>query len=377
MNVLKRIVCAVLAAATLVLCFASCEEKKELDVANITLTQKQLKDVQTKIEKALTDADFSGGVYVKLNKNTLYENYFGIEDPVTDKKISASTQYQVSSMTKNITGAAILQLCDEGKLKLDDTLDLYFDATGDKAYLKKITVKQLVGVEVSFGAYFLNLLSDNKKIDQVERLIKKGKGLKSYITDYILTNGIESGSNQPHSNYYLLGIIIEKASGMDYKEYIRKNIFDKLKMTKSTFVDKNQPMRGYNVDTEMWRDEKLNIFYNDYDFMFSSFGVVSDVGDMLKFYDATLAGKITKTNMIKKINEFYTNYGFGFRHDGHNLYGYSGTSLHTSFVYLNDETKEIVILNSNQIGNIRLNATGKAVYNAVNSKINGMRLSEE
>ena len=163
---------------------------------------------------------------------------------------------------------------------------------------------------------------------------------------------------------------------MEYKDYIQKNIFDKLGMTESSFLNRKMLLYGYNTDTEMWRDAKTNIYYNDYGFMYSSFGVVSTIKDMLKFYDAVLAGKITKTNMIKKIDEFYTNYGFGFRHDGHNLYSYSGTSLHTSYAYLNDETKEIVILNSNQIGNIHLNATGKAVYNAVNAKINGMLLEE-
>lgn len=372
----KKVICALLAAVAVVLSFASCSETEKIDVANITLTDEQLKDVRTKIEKALNDADFSGGAYVKLNKNVLYEKYFGIEDPVNNKKIDKETRYQVSSMTKNITGAAILQLSDEGKLSMDDTLDMYFDANGDRSYLKNVTVRQLVGLEVSFGAYYVKLLNNEKTKKEVHDLIKSDGDLKSYINDFILENGIESGSNQAHSNYYLLGTVIEKASGMEYRDYIQKNIFDKFDMADSTFVNKDQPMLGYNVDKELWRDEKLNVYYNNYDFMFSSFGVVSKVADMLKFYNAVLEGKISKSNMVKKINEFYTSYGYGFRHDGHNLYSYSGTSLHTSYAYLNDETKELVILNSNHIGNIRLNATGKAVYNAVNSKINGMLLDE-
>lgn len=377
MSIIKKTICAVLAAITVVCCFASCSEKEKLDVANITLTDEQLKDVQTKIDKALADAKFSGGAYVKLNKNVLYEKYFGTENPITNKKIDKETRYQVSSMTKNITGAAILQLSDAGKLSMDDTLDMYFDASGKNKYLKNITVRQLVGLEVSFGAYYQKLLSNDKTKKEVHDLIKSGGDLKTYINNFILDNGVVSGGNMAHSNYYLLGTVIEKASGMEYKDYIKKNIFDKLDMKDSSFVNKDQPMLGYNVDKEIWRDENINVYYNNYEFMYSSFGVVSVVDDMLKFYDAVLAGKISKSNMVKKINEFYTNYGFGFRHDGHNLYSYSGTSLHTSYAYLNDETKELVILNSNQIGTIRLNATGKAVYNAVNSKINGMLLEEE
>ena len=372
----KRIFCAFLAAVIMAVCFASCDEKEEIDLANITLTKEQLKDVQAKIEKTLDDADFSGAAYVKLNKNILYEKYVGTEDPETGKKIDKDTKYQVSAMTKNIAGAAILQLCDQGRLSMDDTLDMYFDSSGDRAYLKDVTIKKLVGIEVSFGAYYRNILYNKKKKNEIKKLIVKGGDVKGYITDFILDHGIEKHNNISHSNYYLLGLIIEKASGMDFKDYVQKNIYDKLQMKDSTFVNKRQIMSGYNVTKQLWRDETVNVYYNNYEFMFSSFGAVSTISDMLKFYDAVMTGKITKTSLIKKINEFYTNYGFGFRHDGHNLYSYSGTSLHTSYAYLNDETKEFVILNSNHVGNIKLNNTGKAVYNAVNSKINGMLLDK-
>ena len=53
MSTFKKIICFVLAAATMVLCLVSCEEETELDLANITLTQEQLEDVQIKIEKTL------------------------------------------------------------------------------------------------------------------------------------------------------------------------------------------------------------------------------------------------------------------------------------------------------------------------------------
>ncbi len=377
MNRIKRIVCAVLAAVTLTTGFAACSEKTEIDVANITLTSDQLQDVQTKIDKTLADAKFSGGAYVKLNKNVLYEKYFGTENPDTEQKINKTTRYQVSSMTKTITGAAILQLCDSGKLELDDTLDMYIDAKGSYKYLKKVSIAKLLDLEVSFGAYNYEILKDKESMRTIKKMIKNGEDVKAYITKHILDVGTESGSNQAHSNYYLLGLVIEKITGETYKDYIQKNIFDKIGMKDSAVVNQKQPLIGYNVDTESWRDEKTNLLYNDYGFMFSSFGVTATIGDMFKFYNAVLDGTLTKTNLIKKLNEFYSNYGFGFKHDGHNLYAYGGTSLHTSFAYINDETKELALLCSNQVGNIRLNATGKAVYNAVNSKINGMLLDEE
>lgn len=376
MNGIKRTICALLAAVTLAAGLSSCSEKEEIDVSKITLSSEQIQDVRKNIDTTLENVKFSGGAYVKLNKNILYEKYFGYEDPNGETEIDDDTKYQVSSMTKNITGAAILQLADEGKLELDDTLDMYFDASGKRKYLKDVTITQLLDIECSFGSYYSELLSDNAK--KIKKMIINGDDVKGYITDHIFEVGTDSGSNQAHSNYYLLGLIIEKASGESYKDYIKTNIFDKIGMKETTVVNKNQHMTGYNINTESWRSEKISGFYNDYEFMFSSFGVVSTIGDMFKFYEAVLEGKLTKTNLIDKIGDYYTDYGFGFRRDGHNLFAYGGTSLHTSYAYINDETKELVLLCSNKLGKgLRLNATGKAVYNAVNSKINGMLLDAE
>ena len=80
--------------------------------------------------------------------------------------------------------------------------------------------------------------------------------------------------------------------------------------------------------------------------------------------------------LLDEIESFNSGYGYGFKHDGKNLFTYGGTSLHTAYAYINTETRELALLCSNRTGKIRINDTGKAVYNAVNSKINGMLLDK-
>ncbi len=370
---IKKFICAFLALISLA-SFASCSEQKTVDVKKITLGASQLEDVKDKIDSALDEADFSGGAFVSLNKNVIYDDYRGFESKDKKKTIGSSTRYQFSSLTKNITGVATLQLADAKKLSLDDTLDNFFEVTPKRSYLKKTTVDQLLSFEVDLGNYAVEIVNDQKSYKKLAETINSGGDVKGLIREHILDHGTEGEKSDPNSNYYLLGLIIEKVSGESYKDYIQKNIFDRLKMTKTEVVSSKRPLSGYNVDKKEWRDENTTPLFNNYDFMFSSFGVTSVIGDMTRFFDAIIKNSLTKTNIIDEIEGFSTNYGYGFKHDGRNLFSIGGTSLHSSYAYINTETEELVVLCSNRTGNIKLTATGKAVYNAVNSKVNGILL---
>ena len=376
---LKRIICAALASALLLGCMSSCggDKKSEpLDMKAIALSEEQIADVRSEIDSILEECDFSGAAFVKLNKNVIYENYIGFTDEARTEKVSSNTYFQVSSLTKNITGIAVLQLIEAGKLSIDDRLSKFFEAKGDRAYLDEITVGDLVSTEKSFGTYNHELFRDRGDLDYLLDAVINGKSIKKYIADHILDNGLETKSSA-NSNYYLLGLIIEKVSGEKYEDYIQKNIFDKLGMKNSEVVNPKRPLSGYNVDRESWRDEKINPFYNNFEFMFSSYGVCLTIDDMRKFYEAILNNRLTDSNIADKIDDFSSGYGYGFTHDGHNLFAFGSTSLHTAYAYVNTETDELVLLCSNRTGSIKLESTGKELYNAVNAKINGILIDYE
>ena len=290
---IKRLICAALAAA-LLLGFSGCgKEEKAVNISSITLSENNLKRAKAEIDEALNEADFCGGVYVKLNKNIIYEDYRGYEDEGKKKEIDGKTRYQFSSLTKNMTGIAVLQLADEGKLSLDDTLDKFFEVTKKRSYLKNVTVNQLLSVEVSLGVYPSELIDGKENEKKAAKALKKKGALKKLITEHILDNGYGNEATDAHSNYYILGLIIEKVSGESYEDYLQKNIFDKLRMTETEVVSDKRPLSGYNVDKKEWRDENTSPLFNNMEFMFSSFGVTSTICDMEKFYDAILDNTLT------------------------------------------------------------------------------------
>ena len=146
-------------------------------------------------------------------------------------KVDAYTTYEIGSLTKAFTAAAVFQLCGQGKLSLDDTLELYFP---EFEYGKGITVYHLLHMQSGLRKDFVSdetFLDENGNPDAEEfrRYYYDG------FTDEELLAMLFScepefrpGTKFLYSNtgYTLLAMIIEKVTGESYAEYVQKNIFD-------------------------------------------------------------------------------------------------------------------------------------------------------
>ena len=137
--------------------------------------------------------------------------------------------YQIGSMTKSFTGLAAVKLINEGKLSVDDKVSDHI--SGFEVYFESekvdITVRQLLEQTSGFTNSEKDYPSAADGMSLQEwAMTMSGKELKS-------APGAEY--NYSNVNYNLLGAIIEKVSGMSYREYMEKEILDPLGM-KSTFV---------------------------------------------------------------------------------------------------------------------------------------------
>ena len=187
----------------------------------------------------------------------VYKNSYGYTD--VEKKIPATTAslFRIASMSKSFTCMAILKLRDEGKLDLDDAAYLYIPELKDLKYSTAdapvITIRHLM----THGAGFPE---DNPWGDR--QLADTEKDLMDFIGRQI------SFSNPPgiafeYSNlgFALQGRIITKVSGMQYQEYIKKNIFEPLGMKSATYefgdVPADKLAHGYRWLNEQWNEETL------------------------------------------------------------------------------------------------------------------------
>lgn len=230
-----------------------------------------------------TDA-FSGVVVVTKGSETVFSKAFGmasVEDKVPN---SLDTRFNIGSINKDFTRIAIGQLVKQGKLKWNDKLISVLPDYPNKDAARKITIGQLVTMTSGIGDFV------NDKFWSMDR--KKLRSLKDYLELFgSLPLLFEPGTNRRYSNggYVVLGLVIEKLSGMSYYDYVKKNIYKPAGMndSESDFTDalaantafgytkhhRSEPGRGRNSMVLSGRAS-------------SAGGGYSTAGDLLKFVAA-------------------------------------------------------------------------------------------
>ncbi len=188
-------------------------------------------------EKARAD-EFSGVVLVAKDSRVLFHEAYGEAD--REKKIPnrKDTKFNLGSINKNFTRAAVLQLEKQGKLKLDDPIKNFLPDYPNATATEKVNVRHLLNMSSGIGDFF------GRRYDATPK--DKIRTLQDYLPLFAdLPLEFEPGTGNRYSNggYLVLGLIIEKASGQDYYAYVRENIFKPCGMldTDSYARDANVP----------------------------------------------------------------------------------------------------------------------------------------
>jgi CubicO group peptidase (beta-lactamase class C family) len=190
----------------------------------------------------LTEGDAPGlAVLVRRHGQTIYERCYGVRDLRAKAKIDRRTNFRLASFTKQFTAMAIMLLVHDGKLRYDETLTEIFPDF--PAYGKTITIRNLLNHTSGLPDYE-DLMDAAEKAkgptwtpekqiqdDEVLELLKKEKAGK-------FAPGVSwSYSN---SGYVVLGLIVRKASGKAYGDFLRARILAPLKMDHTVAFQKGK-----------------------------------------------------------------------------------------------------------------------------------------
>jgi CubicO group peptidase (beta-lactamase class C family) len=212
-----------------------------------------------------------------------------------DVKLPANASFEIGSVTKQFTGVAILQLAEQGKLSLEDDPSKYikFDLHG-----KKVTIRQLLSHTSGIKGYtelpmFGNLMVHKYNRDTLMRLVEKEP------FDF------EPGEALIYNNtaFYMLGLIIEKVSGISYEEYVKKNLFDKAGMTNSYYCNENKITKNRAHGYDGAEKGLVRAAYLDHTWPYAAGSLCSTTEDLEKWNDALHHGKILSE---KTYEEFLT-----------------------------------------------------------------------
>ena len=199
------------------------------------------------IQSHIDSSNISGaGIFVAQNGKTLIHKGYGMAELEFGIPMPEDASFEIGSVTKQFTSAAILMLEKEEKLSLDDDFTKYvdFDTKG-----RIVTINQLLNHTSGIPGYteideFENLAYQQLDTDTLLRIVESKKFL------------FEPGENLIYNNtgFFLLGLIIEKTSGKTYEEYLSEKIFRPLGMDNTYYCSSKKERKkkayGYGYTPE-------------------------------------------------------------------------------------------------------------------------------
>lgn len=290
---------------------------------------------------------FNGTALIHYQHKTFFERSYGWQD--AEKKILNHDKsiYQIASLTKSFTALVIVKLSEEGKLSVKDPLSKFIP---DYPRGNEITVENLLNH--TSGIY------EALRNKEYFRLIHTGEKIpKSRETSFFKDEPLdfEPGTQFSYTNsgYILLGIIIEKITGISYEEAVTKFILKPLKMDHTGFdypalksTDKTVPYsylsKNIQQKTEIWNPDLTG----------SAGQIYSTAEDLYKYYTGLRDYKIVSKEAFKKATTPYlSGYGYGWFIDdlyGKKLINHGGNieGATSYFAMLPEEDICIILLNN-------------------------------
>src|SRR5687767_14153868 len=174
---------------------------------------------------------------------------YGMADLEAKATVTPATNFRLASVSKQFTAAGILLLSEDGKLRLDDRVGQWLPSFPPAA--RDVTLRQLlthtsglIDYEDVLPSSLTSQLTSQLSDQDVLRIMESQD--RTYFTP---------GSNYRYSNsgYVLLGLVIEKASGQSFTEFLRRRIFEPLGMRNTVAHVESRtvvPLRAYGYSHE-------------------------------------------------------------------------------------------------------------------------------
>jgi CubicO group peptidase (beta-lactamase class C family) len=277
---------------------------------------------------------FMGSVLVAQQGKVLFSKSYGWADLEWNVPNSPTTRFQIASVTKQFTAAAILLLEERGKLKTDDLVKKYLpDAP---ASWDKITIYNLLTMTSGIAG-------DAAQYDPTppDKLVFHNKPLDSQPGEKWAYNNL---------NYLVLGYLLERVSGQTYADFLQENIFKPLGMNDSG-LDSNVAIvlhraSGYLPGADGFENaERTNIVG-----ALSAGGLYSTTEDMLRWEKGLFGGKLlTPASLRKMTTPFKHDYACGlYVHvvNGRQVIDYDGNNIgfNAEMAYYPDEGLAAIVL---------------------------------
>jgi len=290
----------------------------------------------------------SAAFAVIRGNDTLAYGAHGLADIDAWRAPTATTIYEIGSITKQFTSAAVMKLVEQGRVRLDDDLSKYvpqFPLQG-----KQVSIRQLLNHTSGIHSYtsspdWQKTWKDEMSPDAI---------IKFVAAD---TFDFAPGTRYRYNNtgYVLLGMVIEKASGQSYAKYLEAQFFKPLGLRQTSYCPSQTSDPAFALGYSKGPTTTVRAQFLHLSHPFSAGALCSTVGDLAKWQRALDGGKAVLPASYALMSTADTliggrkiNYGFGLvpgEFNGHKTISHTGgiNGFATAATYVPDDSLSIVV----------------------------------
>lgn len=312
-----------------------------------------MRDRERQIDALMREYAGSGApgasVLVMRDGEVLVRKSYGMADLEARRPASPSTHYRLASITKQFTAAAVLDLAHRHKLSLDDSARRFIPSL--PSYADRVTIR--------------HLLTHTGGLADYEDHIPEGTSAQLTDADVLAivekrsSPEFDAGTRYHYSNtgYALLALIVERASGLSFADYLRSRIFTPAGM--STTVAHREGLSsvpdrafGYSREGDIWTrtDQSLTSA------VLGDGGVYSSIDELAHWTRALDEGRFAEAaEPMVETDQANVRYGFGWRigaRAGRRTIGHTGETrgFRNAWIRFPDERLSVIILTNRNEG---------------------------
>jgi len=230
---------------------------------------------------------------VTENDRTIKKGAYGLANIETGSSVERDSVFELASVTKPITAVAVMMLVQEGRIGLEDSIGKYVADTPQAWH--EITIGELLSHTSGLREYGLVQCNGSEPLDistkqQFDDLVK---------SPLLFPPG--TGAQYSDPGYFLLGMVIEKVTGLKYRDFLQARIFGPVSMNDTSILDQSAII-SKRVSSYTLREGHLKNARRGWQHELPSwYGIWSTVDDMVRFDAALSSGSLLKPETLQQM----------------------------------------------------------------------------
>ena len=310
------------------------------------------------LASALLAAGTAVGVQVAVVRggDTLLLRGYGLADREARRATKLDQRFRIGSVTKQFTAAAVMRLAERGKLSLDDDLSRWVPEFPLQGH--RVRLGQLLNHTSGISNYTESPVEEARAADDMTPLEVVGLVARD-------TFDFAPGTRLSYTNtgYALLGLVIERVSGLPYAEYVRRELFAPLGLRHTSYCP-SRPQGAEWASGYAPQDDGVIVSaeYLSMTHPYAAGALCSTVGDLVAWQHALAAGRVVSAGSYARMTTPETlasgerlTYGYGLvviQYLGHRLIMHEGgiNGFSASLLRFPVDSLDVVVLCNTERG---------------------------